>query len=150
VHAGYSLEADYATLLVGQLAQQVAAARQPVKHRQTTMKRGDALAMPSPSPPPCMMRMPTRAMTMRSKPCSPSFRYARCLMQLCSVVALLLHWSLCLAAAMNNPVVPALLLLFLDSALACISQQHTYITVLCEHKMNWTKLQVLYPGSSCH
>ncbi len=104
VHACCSLEADYVAFLVGQLAQQVVPARQPVRHPQTTMKRGDALATPSPSLPPCMMRMPTRAMTTRSKPCSPSSRYSRCLMQMCSVLALLLHWSLSLAAAMIVPV----------------------------------------------
>ncbi len=93
VHACCSLEADYVAFLVGQLAQQVVPARQPVRHPQTTMKRGDALATPSPSLPPCMMRMPTRAMTTRSKPCSPSSRYARCLVQMCSVMPLLLYWS---------------------------------------------------------
>ncbi len=104
MHASCSLEAECVTCLVGQLAQQVAPARQPVRHQQITMKRGDALAMPSPFPPPCTMRIQTRAMTMRSKPCSPSSRYSRCLMQMCSVLALLLHWSLSLAAAMIVPV----------------------------------------------
>lgn len=131
VHACCSLEADYVAFLVGQLAQQVVPARQPVRHPQTTMKRGDALATPSPSLPPCMMRMPTRAMTTRSKPCSPSSRYARCLVQMCSIMALLLYWSLCLSVCLVGWLpprlsllicVPALLLLVLGFSLVCVCQ----------------------------
>ncbi len=166
VHACCSLEADYVAFLVGQLAQQVVPARQPVRHPQTTMKRGDALATPSPSLPPCMMRMPTRAMTTRSKPCSPSSRYARCLVQMCSVMALLLYWSfrVCLAgwlaAAMSIPgvvlrhcAVPSYscccfaslccCFFFLASVSVCICQQHACIAVFCERKLNWTKLPEL-------